>query len=159
MTYNNIKRFVLTFILCLFAAAPCFAQNNIQAMRFLTINALMEYGQRLYDRGDFNEATAVFNHVLTYDSHDPRALQYLKDMGHPALPHISPVIKSQASRHIVPAQDIIVVKKSNEQIINKINVLDTENLKQAIAVKKDIIEKLKDQIAQMKASIASQTEN
>ena len=47
------------------AVGPSFAQNNMEAMRFLTINALMQYGQKLYDRGDFNEASAVFNHVLS----------------------------------------------------------------------------------------------
>ena len=55
-----MKKLILTFIFCITAGAS-FAQNNMQAMKFLTIDALMEYGQKLYDRGDYNEACAVFS--------------------------------------------------------------------------------------------------
>ena len=55
-----------------------------EAMRFLTIDALMDYGQKLYDRGDYNEASAVFKHILAYDSHQPQALAYIKKIGNKA---------------------------------------------------------------------------
>ncbi len=77
-----MKKTIFILALCLFIAGPSFAQNNMEGMKFLTVNALMQYGQKLYDRGDFNEARAVFDRVLTYDDHQVQALQYLKDMGH-----------------------------------------------------------------------------
>jgi len=76
-----MKKLILTLIFCTIAAGASFAQNNMQAMKFLTVNALMEYGQKLYDRGDYNEACAVFKHVLAYDSQQPQALAYLKKIG------------------------------------------------------------------------------
>jgi hypothetical protein len=143
-----MKRIILTLALCLSAAGPSFAQNNMEAMRFLTVNALVQYGQKLYDRGDFNEACAVFNHVLTYDSHQAQALEYLKDMGHSPAP--SPV-------PIVPVQSIIVIGKADEQIVNTVDVSDTESLKRAIEAQKRVIEKLRAQVMQMRANLAAQS--
>jgi|SRR5208283_4935864 len=79
-----MKKLILTLIFCTIAAGASFAQNNMQAMRFLTIDALMDYGQKLYDRGDYNEASAVFKHILAYDSHQLQALAYLKKIGNKA---------------------------------------------------------------------------
>jgi len=80
-----MKKIILTLMFCFFASLPVFAQNNIHAMNFLMVNSLMEYGQTLYDRGNLNEACAVFNHVLIYDPHQAQALHYLKEMGHAPL--------------------------------------------------------------------------
>lgn len=79
-----MKKLILTLIFCTITAGAAFAQNNMQAMRFLTIDALMDYGQKLYDRGDYNEASAVFKHILAYDSHQPQALAYIKKIGNKA---------------------------------------------------------------------------
>jgi tetratricopeptide (TPR) repeat protein len=117
-----MKKIILTLVLCLSVAGPSFAQNNTEAMKFLTINALMQYGQKLYERGDFNEATAVFNHVLTYDGHQVQALEYIKEMRH------SPV-----------------------------DISDTQSLKEAIEAKKQVIERLRNQIMQMRANLAAQS--
>jgi len=124
-----MKKTILTAILCLSAAWPSFAQNNIEAMRFLTVNSLMQYGLTLYDRGDYDQASAVFNHVLKYDSHQAQALQYLHDMGYSPGPHL----------------------------VRKIDVSDTEKLQQAVEAKKKSIARLRDQIIQIRANIASQS--
>jgi len=139
-----MKKIILIFILCVFVAKPCFAQNNVEAMRFLTVNALMQYGQKLYDRGDFDEACAVFNHVLIYDGHQAQALQYLKEMGHSPAVAPSPIVLQLKVSQSVPAP------------IN-IDVMDTESLKEAIEAKKRSIEKLRTQIEKMRATIASQS--
>jgi len=81
-----MKKSVLILVLLLMASGPVFAQNNMEIMKLLTINAMVQYGQKLYDRGDLDEASAVFNHVLTYDSHQRVALQYLKSMGRSPAP-------------------------------------------------------------------------
>src|SRR5665213_1694987 len=128
-----MKKIILTFIFCLSALCPSFAQSNMEGMRFLTVNALMQYGLKLYDRGDFNEASAVFNHVLTYDDHQSQALHYLKDMGR------SPVVTDV--NEVPPALDIS----------------DTPSLKKAIEAKKQAIKKLQTQIMQMRATMASQS--
>ena len=49
-----MKKLILTLTFCAIAAGAAFAQNNMQAMRFLAVDALMDYGQKLYDRGDYN---------------------------------------------------------------------------------------------------------
>ena len=121
-----MKRAILTLILCVLAAGASFAQEDadMQASKSLTINAMVQYGQELYNRGDYNQARAVFNHVLTYDNHQAQALEYIKEIG-------------QAS-----AQSLKMV------------VGDMESLKEAIEAKKKTIEKLRIQIMQMRANLA-----
>ncbi len=127
-----MKKAILILIFCLLMAKTSFAQNNVEGMRFLTINALMQYGQKLYDRGDFNGATAVFDHVLIYDGHQAQALRYLKEMGHSPSPMTGLTARST------------------------LDTLDTRSLAQAIEAKKQSIEKLRAQIKQLRAHIASQ---
>ena len=140
-----MKKIILAFILCLLAAGSSFAQNNMEGMRFLTINALMQYGQKLYDRGNFYEATAVFNHVLAYDAHQRQALHYLKNMGQVATSYVS-----KASKPSRPQPNVIVIRKSDDQIVNTVDVSNDESLKEAIEAKKHSIEKLKAQINKLR---------
>ena len=139
-----MKKIILTFVFCIAAAGASFAQNNMQAMKFLTINALMDYGQKLYDRGDYHEACAVFKHVLTYDGNQAQALQYLKNMGDPSGVSVTPVLPLQAPK----------VEIQNPK---PINIADTKELKKAIEDKKEVIKQLQDQIMRMRADIASQS--
>ena len=111
------------------------------------INALVQYGEKLYERGDFDEASAVFNHVLIYDHHQPQALEYLKDMGH----------AQQVFHPFVPKQNIIMINRSDKHIINMVDVSNTQSLEGAIEAKKRVIEQLQTQITQMRANIASVT--
>ena len=168
-----MKKIIPAFVLCLILAGPAFAQNNMEAMKFLTVNALMQYGQKLYDRGDFNEATYVFNHVLTFDAHQAQALQYLKEMGHSPVSdkinfdmvlrlhgednghHVIP--QAQLSKPIVAVPSILDLNKADEQIVNSVDVSDTASLKRAIEAKKRVVENLKAQIMQMQANMASQS--
>jgi hypothetical protein len=124
---NPILPLILLF-LC-FLASPSFAFNKAKAMNFVAVNALMEYGQTLYERGAYDEATAVFNHVLSYDSHQAKALKYLKEMGHAP---IEPV---------------------------KVDVLNTQSLKQAIAAQQQSLALLQSQIKQMRANMDLQSLN
>ena len=125
-----MKKLILTLTFCAIAAGAAFAQNNMQAMRFLAVDALMDYGQKLYDRGDYNEAGAVFKHVLEYDSNQPQALQYLKKIGQ--LP--KPTVQVQA---------------------NKVDISDAKALKSAIEAEKQNIKTLQDQIMKMKDNMDS----
>jgi len=131
MVYGNAKRVVLVFILLMAAAGTAFAQNNAQAMRLLTVNALMEYGRTLYNRGDYSEAQGVFKHVLAFDGHQQQALQYLKDMKKPSV-----------------RSEVFVAKPQAPQ-------MTSQDLKKAIEDEKQIIWQLQDQITRMKDSIAS----
>ena len=126
-----MKKVILTLIFCTIAAGASFAQNNMQAMRFLTIDALMDYGQKLYERGDYNEAGAVFKHVLAYDSNQPQALQYLKKIG-------------KLSQPTLRQQDTV-------------DVSDTKALQRAIEAEKQAIKTLQDQIRRMRDNMASQS--
>jgi len=135
-----MKKLILTLIFCTIAAGASFAQNNMQAMKFLTVNALMEYGQKLYDRGDYNEACAVFKHVLAYDSQQPQALAYLKKIGRFSAVSVSPALPQEVSEPPV-----------------KVDVADTKTLKMAIEAEKQTIKTLQDQIMRMRADIAAQS--
>lgn len=162
-----MKKIILTLVFCLIAAGASLAQNNVQGMRFLIINSLVDYGQKLYDRGDFDEACAVFNHVLVYDHHQPLALRYLKEMGHLPAAMASPALLEQLSKPAVPSENKIAVKKSAVAAVapvvipksviiwEKVDIADTQNLKAAIEAKKKAIEKLRGQIMRMRANIAS----
>jgi len=160
-------------ILCLSFTGPSFAQNNAQAMRFLTVNALMQYGQRLYDRGDFDEATAVFDHVLTYDGHQVQALQYLKEMGKGPVYNVernSPLVKqgrvpfneknnivvnrTEGSKSV--GRDELagrpnIIKKQEEVDFNTVDISDTDSIKKAIEAQKLIVEKLRAQVKELRA--------
>jgi tetratricopeptide (TPR) repeat protein len=131
MGYVCVKRMVLILILLMTAAGTVFAQNNAQAMKLLTVDALMEYGRTLYNRGDYSEAQGVFKHVLAFDGHQQQALQYLKDMEKPAVRSETFVAKPKAVGMSAP------------------------DLKKAIADEKQIIWQLQDQITRMKDSMAS----
>ncbi|MBF0505040.1 MAG: hypothetical protein HQL14_08065 [Candidatus Omnitrophica bacterium] len=137
-----MKKIILTFVFCMAGMGASFAQNNIQAMRFLTVNALMEYGQKLYDRGDYNGACAVFKHVLAYDGSQPQALRYLKDMKRS--------VSSSASHALKPQ-----VSDTNIEIQKKINISDKQELKNAIEAEKQLIKTLQDQITRMRSDIDS----
>jgi len=162
-----MKKAILTFVLCLSCAGGSFAQNNIEGMRFLTITAMVQYGQKLYERGDFNEACAVFNHVLTYDAHQAQALEYLKEMGHaPAvIEGVAAPVSSQSPiqfqfqpvKPVVVGKDKIVIADIDASTLTTVDVLDTGSLKKAIEAKKQVIEKLRSQITQIRADLASQT--
>jgi len=140
MVYDYMKKTLLTLIFCLSVVGVSFAQNNMEGMKLLTINAMLQYGQKLYDRGDFGNAYAVFNHVLTYDAHQPKALKYLKEMGFNQEQESAPVL-------VIP----------QNQVVKPVDVGDSESLKQAIDAKKQSIEKLRVQIMQMRADLAAQS--
>ena len=128
MTYRPLKTAIFILFFCLLAVRPVYAQSNAQMMHEIMLNAMTQYGQKLYDRGDFDEATAVFNHVLSYDNHEPHALEYLKDMGRLPVP----------------------------ETLGPADILNDSYLKAAIAAKKASIEKLKSDIKQLRANIAAQ---
>jgi len=124
MTYAPNKKIFAICLSLILLSGNAFAQSNTEAMRFLMVNAMMQYGQKLYERGDFDEATAVFNHVLVYDHRQPQAISYLKQMG-----------QGPTDTH------------------------DIDSLRHAIEAKKRNIEKLKEQIRQMRANLALSSEN
>ena len=126
-------------------------------MRSLTIYALLQYGQKLYDRGDFNEACAVFDHVLTYDVHQRQALQFLKAMGRAPAPNPGSIMQPQESMVLVPLQKNIVAGKFDVPLLNTVDISDTESMKKAIEDKKRVIEKLRVQIMQIRANLAAQS--
>jgi TolA-binding protein len=127
----------------------------MEGMRFLTINALVQYGQKLYDRGDLDEACAVFNHVLTYDGHQVQALEYLKKMGHSPILIVTPIVQTKVFAPAAVAGKVnLAVEKP---AISTVDVSDTEDLKKAIEAKKQNVEKLRAQIMQMQMNIASET--
>jgi len=136
-----MKKTVLTILLCVASAGPSFAMNNTQAMRFLMVTAMVQYGEKLYDRGDFDEASAVFNHVLVYDSHQAQALAFLKEMGHS---------QEISTLNILPESSSV-----DEQIVRAVDVTDTNSLKAAIGAQKRVIEQLRARINQMKVHLTS----
>jgi len=135
-TFKHMKKTLLTSSFCLILAGAAFAQDGGLSMKSLTINALMQYGQKLYDRGDLNGARDVFNHVLVYDHYQPQALKYIKEIDQ-------------------PAQNNVTVKESDYKSRKMLDLNDAESLKEAIAAKKQAIENLHAQIMQMRANIAA----
>jgi len=113
-----MKKYVLIALITLSLSGPSFAMTNAEGMKILTINALMNYGQKLYDRGDYSEASAVFNHVLVYDSHQPEALKYLKSMG-----YFPDVNDAQSLQKAIGLQQHII-EKLQGQIIQLRNIHD-----------------------------------
>jgi hypothetical protein len=154
--YNIMKKTLLIFALCLFAAGSSFAQNNMQDRTLLTVNALMQYGQRLYDRGDYGEATAVFNHVLIYDAHQAQAWGYLKKMEHSPRASISPSLKAQEFVPFVPVENVLEKEDSEIPPLKAVDVSNEQSLEEAIKAQRLIIEKLKGQVEKLRANIAAQ---
>jgi len=170
-----LMKIILTFVLIVSIRGTAFAQNNIEAMRFLEVTAMMQYGQKLYDRGDFNEACAVFDHVLLFDSHQAQALEYLREMGRlprPIPETVRPVLVpvkvlvpvsvtrvfQEPGRHLIqsPEQAPRYTIEPEKQItVATINIADTVALKKAIEAKRQAIAILRAQIKQMQDNIIS----
>jgi hypothetical protein len=138
--YKRMKKIILIFCFCLATAGTSFAQSHVEMMRFLTITTLLQYGHQLYERGDYRQAGAVYEHVLTYDNHQPQALEYLKDMGFPA-----------------PEPDPVIEEKQAVQALGAVNINDTESLKKAIEAEKRVVGTLQSQVTTMRAKMAAQS--
>ena len=57
---------------------------------------------------------------------------------------------SKASKPSRPQPNVIVIRKSDDQIVNTVDVSNDESLKEAIEAKKHSIEKLKAQINKLR---------
>ena len=145
-----MRRIIWIFLLILSVPGPSFAQNNLEAMRSLTVYAMMDYGQKLYDRGDYNGARAVFDHVLDYDSHQAQALKLLKAMGHAPVIRIKSVKRSSA-----PLNNRVLIRRFDGPVLGVVDLSDTQSLKMAIEAKKKNIETLRRQIQQLRKNLDS----
>ena len=141
---ENSKRFILILVFMLMGVGSVFAQNNAQGMKLLTINSLMIYGQMLYDRGDLKGASDVFNHVLTFDHHQLKAISFLRSMGENPIVPIDPPQPVASSPMVEIIKRVVPVAKPVVQ-------MDTDSLEKAIEDKKAAIEHLHQEIDKLKA--------
>ena len=136
----KLSKIILVFMLCSLLGIPAFAQNNVEGMRLLTVYSMMRYGTTLYERGDFYEASNVFNHVLSVDSHQTLALKYLKEMGYAPMPGFAPI----------PVRP--VVEKFDPEPV-AVDFSNNDSLKKAIEAKNQAIQQLRSQIARLRSQL------
>jgi len=154
-----MKKISLILVFCFLLSGTVFAQDNMQSMRVLTINSLVEYGQMLYERGDFNAASSVFNHVLRIDHHQAQAIKFLKDMGQKPVITPDPVPEVKMVSIKEPIKPNIMEVVTETPVFKIVDISDTKGLKEAIEAKKKDIEELHAQIKQMRDYLASQSES
>ena len=138
-----LKTFLIV-VVCLTLPKNGFAMSNAEGMRLLSVYAMMHYGVSLYERGDYYEASNVFNHVLSLDAHQAEALKLLRQMGYAPLPAFAPIPSHPALPVFVEAPQAA-----------RVDFSDNDSLRKAIAAKQEAVERLKNQINQLRAQVLS----
>ena len=122
-----------------------FSHAETTSLRDMTMQAMSEYGEKLYDRHDYREAAHVFQHILFYDPQNTQALAYLKRMD-PDLVVPRPVIaRTPAPRHVAVPVAAAVVDPTDPNA----------DLREELAAQDTMINGLKEEIHRMHLELNS----
>ena len=134
---------------------PCYAQQDT-SMRSMAVSQLCQYGQVVYDRGDYPEAAKIFNRILAMDPDNAAAINYaqmLNKKGHVVVvpPRPVPVPKPVVVDVALKAE--VVKVDPPKTAAPKVEATDTDDLKQAIQNADAGIEKLQTEVSDLRAQI------
>ncbi|MEI7998172.1 MAG: hypothetical protein WCH62_01520 [Candidatus Omnitrophota bacterium] len=125
---NNIILVLVSLLL--FSPIFSYAQEEL-TMRSMAADQLYQYGQAIYDRGNYDEAARVFSKVLAMDSRHEGALGYAKELKKkgktieiPA--SIKPIQDAQTDVNANLKQDIRQVDKNIERLKEEVADLHTQ---------------------------------
>ena len=137
-------KFIFIFLMLLTAAPLAHAKHT---MRDLAVEAMNDYGEKLYDRHDYKEATAVFKHILSYDPQNTEAQAYLNKI----YPQPQIVINRP-----------LVVQTSKPAVIEPVQILTSAaaddpnaDLKEEIAAQDKALDVLKEEVRRMHLELNS----
>lgn len=129
-----LQRILLTIVLSagLVLSVPSNAQNAI-APKPLNISFLLELAQKLFERGEFNEAHDVLKRILKTDPENPPVQRLLKNVEDQLNSKASGVLK--VSRPSEIASDIIMIQKN-------VLVFERRNRELEFAIRKTLQENM-----------------
>jgi tetratricopeptide (TPR) repeat protein len=137
------------------------AQNH-PSMRSMAALQLFQYGQAVYERGDYSQAAIVFTKLLSMDPNNEAALKYARKLNskgeHIAIPVSvikAPVVRAKKALRAVmqtPLKDKQVVT----QQVQVSELSDQMDLKQDINEANLAIEQLKNQVFQLRQQITQE---
>lgn len=139
-----MKNIILAIILGFVTFSSVNAQTAPTPLKGLVIDALVEYGIRLYERNDKNQAKAVFMKALSYDQNQQTALKYLN------------LIDPKQVRVFAPVKQVKVPAAC--PMPKQAESLSIEELRKRIAQKEQSITALKSELEQVKSK-SDQTVN
>jgi|GEM_PF-4677191 len=126
----------LTLILLLFPVIS-FAEKELN-YKSLAVEQLYQYGQEIYDRGDYNQASRVFSRILVIQPNHEGALGYVEKL------------KSKG-------KDVIATTgadtNNEEDRAMEVSNGSNDDLKQSIQAANEAINALKNDIAQLHVHI------
>lgn len=163
--------FVLVFLLVFPHIVQAQEKNSVRSM---AVDQLYQYGEAIYDRGDYPQAAQIFTRILAMNPSHAAAIGYAKKLNQkgehitipeaPAVPTVVPVAPT------VPAADVVAPKpvkkhtkamvrhpaqKPVEKSVEKIVSHGTgDDLKQDIQEADEAIEQLKGQVADLRDQIS-----
>ena len=115
------------------------------SLRDMTVQAMFEYGEKLYDRHDYREATHVFQHILFYDPQNTQALVYLNKMDPDFVAPRPIIVQVPAPKPMVVPVAAAVVGPTDPNA----------DLKEEIAAQDKMIDELKEDIHRMRVELNS----
>lgn len=92
-----MRKSILAFVFVLMACPLVRAEQSPDSLKDMAVAQIFEYGENLYDRGDYEEARHAFEKVLQLDPQYKAASDYLAQMG--AQPSV--VVTGRHSRTVV----------------------------------------------------------
>ena len=142
-----MRKFYLAFFsLLLMAPAFCYAQQEITT-RSLAVAQLSEYGQAIYDRGDYPQAAIIFSRVLRMDPNNKEALGYAN------------TLKKKGQDVFIPASAVAVQSKVSQieqpVIVKEVPIDPNQDLKQEIQTTDQAIESLKVEVSNLREQAAN----
>jgi TolA-binding protein len=149
-------------VLFLFLAPSLSFPQQPLTTRTLAAEQLFQYGQAVYDRGDYSQAAQIFSRVLVLSPNHPEALGYVKNLKKKGqvviVPERTGVVYPPSVKEIIPKPQPTRSKKIAETPSQEPTPIasrttssgDNQDLKQSIQEADAAIEKLKSDIADLR---------
>ncbi len=147
---NKFLIFLCLFFPQLICPQLSYAQQEM-SMRSMAVAQLYEYGQAIYDRGDYSQAAKVFSRILAMDPEHAGALDYAKELkkkGEFVIVPVKPV--SSAATPVITKTPQATQQEPTETTDS---IPTDEDLKQYIEKTDQAVDRLQSDIAQLRTQI------
>ena len=136
--------FISIFLLC-----PVLSHaQQMATMRTMAVDQLYQYGQAIYDRGEYAEAARVFSRILAMNPDHEGAVSYAK------------ALKKKGTNVVIPARSYLVA--TNHQM-GPSDFSDSSDmngdLRKNIQEADQVVEKLRKEVADLSVQIAQGQKN
>ena len=137
----TMKKLYLLLIFLTVSASVGFADVNRTGMRDLAVEQMYEYGQMLYERGDYHQAERVFERILSFDPQHAGSLHYMKSMDPSKVIAHAPSVMATSKPCCVIAKN-----EPNPAEVPVVSNDPNADLKEEIAARQKDLDKLKQDV-------------